>query len=119
MPAAAKASARAMRRGALALDPAPWVRTRLWPSGASGVCRNPHTGTSSCTTLRPDAVIAGLLPDMAEYFIATGGPSLPECLRKMSEPDVILAVAARRHGWVRPDQPADWKTPSFRRLQFL
>jgi hypothetical protein len=56
---------------------------------------------------------------MAEYFIATGGPSLPECLRKMSEPDVILAVAARRHGWVRPDQPADWKTPSFRRLQFL
>src|ERR1035437_2141552 len=34
---------------------------------------------------RDAAIGAGLLPKMMEYFVATGGPSLPECLRLVSE----------------------------------
>ena len=47
-----------------------------------------------------------LVPIMMEYFVATGGPSLPECLRKVSEADVVVVIVAHRYGWVPPDQPA-------------
>jgi hypothetical protein len=55
---------------------------------------------------RDAAIGAGLLPKMMEYFVATGGPSLPECLRLVSEADVVVAIVAHRYGWVPPDQPA-------------
>jgi hypothetical protein len=55
---------------------------------------------------RDAAISAGLLPDMMEYFPATGKPSLPECLRKVSQADVVVAIVAHRYGWVPPDQPA-------------
>jgi hypothetical protein len=55
---------------------------------------------------RDAAISAGLLPDMMEYFPATGKPSLPECLRKVSKADVVVAIVAHRYGWVPPDQPA-------------
>jgi len=54
---------------------------------------------------RDAAIGAGLLPKMMEYFVATGGPSLPECLRLVSEADVVVAIVAHRYGWVPPDQP--------------
>jgi hypothetical protein len=55
---------------------------------------------------RDAAIGAGLLPVMMEYFVATGGPSLPECLRKVSQADEVVAIVAHRYGWVPPDQPA-------------
>jgi hypothetical protein len=55
---------------------------------------------------RDAAFGAQLLPKMMEYFVATGGPSLRECLRKVSEADVVVAIVAHRYGWVPPDQPA-------------
>jgi hypothetical protein len=55
---------------------------------------------------RDAALTAGLLPDMMEYFPATGRPSLAECLRKVSKADVVVAIVAHRYGWVPPDQPA-------------
>ena len=54
---------------------------------------------------RDAAIGAGLLPKMMEYFVATGGPSLPECLRLVSEADVVVVIVAHRYGWVPPDQP--------------
>jgi hypothetical protein len=54
---------------------------------------------------RDAAIGAGFLPKMMEYFAATGGPSLPECLRKVSEADVVVAIVAHRYGWVPEDQP--------------
>ena len=53
-----------------------------------------------------DAIGAGLVPLMMEYFVATGGPSLQECLRKVSQADLVVAIVAHRYGWVPPDQPA-------------
>jgi Domain of unknown function (DUF4062) len=47
---------------------------------------------------RDAAIGAGLLPRMMEHFVATGGPSLPECLRKVSEADVVVAIVAHRYG---------------------
>ena len=55
---------------------------------------------------RDAAIGAGLLPDMMEYFPATGRPSCEECLRKVSKADVVVAIVAHRYGWVPPDQPA-------------
>ena len=55
---------------------------------------------------RDAAIGAGLLPKMMEYFVATGGPSLPECLRKVSEADVVVVIVAHRYGWVPTDQSA-------------
>ncbi|HXM40419.1 MAG TPA: SUMF1/EgtB/PvdO family nonheme iron enzyme [Bryobacteraceae bacterium] len=55
---------------------------------------------------RDAAIGAGLLPTMMEYFPATGRPSLPECLRKVSQADLVVAIVAHRYGWVPPDQPA-------------
>jgi len=54
---------------------------------------------------RDAAISAGLLPKMMEYFPATGRPSLAECLRIVSEADVVAAVVAHRYGWVPDDQP--------------
>jgi hypothetical protein len=60
-----------------------------------------------CRAAARDAAIgAGLLPKMMEYFVPNGRPSLPECLRKVSEADVVVAIVAHRYGWVPPDQPA-------------
>src|ERR1022692_659427 len=55
---------------------------------------------------RDAAIGAGLLPDMMEYFPATGRPSCEECLRRVSKADVVVAIVAHRYGWVPPDQPA-------------
>jgi formylglycine-generating enzyme required for sulfatase activity len=54
---------------------------------------------------RDAAIGAGLLPKMMEYFVATGGPSLPECLRLVSAAGVVVVIVAHRYGWVPPDQP--------------
>ena len=55
---------------------------------------------------RDAAIGAGLVPIMMEYFVASGRPSLQECLRKVSEADVVVAIVAHRYGWVPPDQAA-------------
>lgn len=53
-----------------------------------------------------DAVLAaGLRPEMMEYFAATGGPPLAECLRRVSPCDVVVVLVAQRYGWVPQDQP--------------
>src|ERR1039457_668337 len=54
-----------------------------------------------------DAVLAvGLRPEMMEYFAASGGPPLSECLARVSPCDLVLVLVAQRYGWVPPDQPA-------------
>src|SRR5450759_945813 len=53
-----------------------------------------------------DAVLAvGLRPVMMEYFAASGGGPLSECLALVSPCDVVVALVAQRYGWVPPDQP--------------
>jgi Sulfatase-modifying factor enzyme 1/Domain of unknown function (DUF4062)/NACHT domain len=55
-----------------------------------------------------DAVLAvGLRPEMMEYFAASGGPPLHECLARVSPCDLVVVLVAQRYGWVPPDQPAD------------
>jgi hypothetical protein len=54
---------------------------------------------------RDAAIGAGFSLEMMEYFVASGRPSLPECLRKVSEADVVVAIVAHRYGWVPSDQP--------------
>ncbi len=53
-----------------------------------------------------DAVLAmGLRPVAMEYFAATGGPPLGECLQKVTPSEVVIVLVAQRYGWVPPDQP--------------
>src|SRR3974377_2425841 len=53
-----------------------------------------------------DAVLAvGLQPVMMEYFAATGGPPLSECLARVTPCNVVVALVAHRYGWVPPDEP--------------
>jgi DNA replication protein DnaC len=47
------------------------------------------------------ALASGFSPRMMEYFPA-GGPSLPECLGKVGEAEVVVVLVAHRYGWV-PD----------------
>src|ERR1017187_4956133 len=68
--------------------------------------------SSSCEDLREyrlaarDAVLAvGLRPEMMEYFAASGGPPLSECLARVSPCGLVLVLVAPRYGWVPPDQP--------------
>ena len=52
-----------------------------------------------------DAVLAvGLRPEMMEYFAASGGPPLSECLARVSPCDLVVVLVAERYGWVPPDQ---------------
>jgi hypothetical protein len=51
------------------------------------------------------ALAAGFLPVMMEYFAASGGPPLEECLAKVAPCDVVVVIAAQRYGWVPKDQP--------------
>jgi hypothetical protein len=53
-----------------------------------------------------EAVLAvGLRLEMMEYFAATGGPPLNECLDRVSPCNVVVVIAAERYRWVPPDQP--------------
>src|SRR5271168_5047225 len=55
-----------------------------------------------------DAVIAaGLHPEMMEYFAASGGPPLTECLARVAPCDLLIALVAQRYGWVPGDQAGD------------
>jgi len=54
---------------------------------------------------REAALRAGFLPVMMEYFAASGGPPLRECLAKVEPCDVVVVIAAQRYGWVPSDQP--------------
>lgn len=52
-----------------------------------------------------DAVLeVGLRPEMMEYFAASGGPPLAECLARVTPCDVIVVLTAGRYGWVPPEQ---------------
>ncbi len=51
------------------------------------------------------ALAAGFLPVMMEYFAASGGPPLEECLAEVAPCDVVVVIAAQRYGWVPKDQP--------------
>ena len=54
---------------------------------------------------RDAALAAGFRPVMMEYFAASGGPPLSECLARVSPCDLVVALVAHRYGWVPPDQP--------------
>jgi hypothetical protein len=41
---------------------------------------------------------------MMEYFAASGGPPLAECLEWVTPCDLAIVLAAQRYGWVPPDQ---------------
>lgn len=52
-----------------------------------------------------DAVLeVGLRPEMMEYFAASGGPPLSECLSRVAPCDLVVVLSAHRYGWVPPDQ---------------
>ena len=54
------------------------------------------------------AVASGFAPRIMEYFAATGhAPSLPACLEKVAEAEVVVVIVAHRYGWVPegPDNP--------------
>jgi formylglycine-generating enzyme required for sulfatase activity len=49
------------------------------------------------------ALASGFAPRMMEYFPASGhAPSLPACLEKVAEAEVVVVLVAHRYGWV-PD----------------
>jgi len=51
------------------------------------------------------ALASGFSPHMMEYFPASGqAPSLPACLEKVAEAEVVVVLVAHRYGWV-PDAP--------------
>ena len=53
------------------------------------------------------AVASGFAPRMMEYFPASGDlPTLPACLEKVAEAEVVVVIVAHRYGWV-PDGPAN------------
>ncbi len=55
---------------------------------------------------RDAALNAHIEPTMVEYWVARGDkPPLEECLRRVSEAQVLVVIAAHRYGWVPQDQP--------------
>lgn len=54
--------------------------------------------------VRDAALRADFFPVMQEYFAATGGPPLPECMRKVDQCDVLVVIVAYRYGWIPKDQ---------------
>jgi formylglycine-generating enzyme required for sulfatase activity len=53
------------------------------------------------------AVASGFSPRMMEYFPASGDlPTLPACLEKVAEAEVVVVIVAHRYGWV-PDDAAN------------
>ena len=53
------------------------------------------------------ATAMGFSPRMMEYFPASGhAPSLPACLEKVGEAEVVVVLLAHRYGWV-PEDPAN------------
>src|ERR1019366_1179395 len=53
------------------------------------------------------ALASGFAPRMMEYFPASGhAPSLPACLEKVAEAEVVVVLGAHRYGWV-PDDPSN------------
>src|SRR6516165_8829781 len=54
---------------------------------------------------RDAAIAVGLTPVMMEYFAASGGPPLHECLERVSPCEVVIVLVAERYGWVPSDQP--------------
>jgi len=53
------------------------------------------------------ALASGFSPRMMEYFPASGhAPSLPACLEKVAEAEVVVVLVAHRYGWV-PDDPSN------------
>jgi hypothetical protein len=48
---------------------------------------------------------AGVRPEAMEYFAASGGPALRQCIALVSPCDVVVVIVAERYGWVPPDQP--------------
>ena len=51
------------------------------------------------------AAASGFSPRMMEYFPASGQPSLPACLEKVAEAEVVVVLVAHRYGWVPDDPP--------------
>jgi hypothetical protein len=52
-----------------------------------------------------DAVLAARLrPEMMEYFAASGGPPLSECLELVTPCELLIVLVAQRYGWVPGDQ---------------
>jgi Sulfatase-modifying factor enzyme 1/Domain of unknown function (DUF4062) len=56
---------------------------------------------------REGILAVALRPEMYEYFAATGGPALRDCLARVSPCDVAVVIVAERYGWVPPDQPTN------------
>lgn len=53
------------------------------------------------------ALASGFSPRQMEYFPASGHlPSLPACLEKVDEAEVVVVLVAHRYGWV-PDDPSN------------
>lgn len=66
--------------------------------------------SSTCEDLKPEyrsaaeagAKRAGFDVAMQEYWVATGGPPVDECLRKVADSDLVVAVVAYWYGWKPP-----------------
>ena len=53
---------------------------------------------------RDAALSVRFRPEMMEYFAASGGPPLGECLDRVSQCDLLIVLVAHRFGWVPPNQ---------------
>ena len=45
------------------------------------------------------------LPVISENFSAVTAPPLDECLKKVTECDLLVVIVAYRYGWIPPGQP--------------
>jgi hypothetical protein len=58
---------------------------------------------------RDAALAVGVRPEMMEYFAASGGGPLSECLARVSPCDLVVVLLAHRYGWV-PGEQTDCKS---------
>jgi hypothetical protein len=81
-----------------------WVRTAFISATSEDLAEHRR--------MARDAVIdAGLYPSAMEYFPASGRRPLAECLARVDEADVVVAIVAHRYGWEPPDQsPGDQRS---------
>jgi formylglycine-generating enzyme required for sulfatase activity len=64
---------------------------------------------------RDAAIRAGFYPVMQEYFVARDHPPLKECMERVAQADVVVAVVAHRYGWV----PLDQRRPEAKSITWL
>ncbi len=84
-------------------------RTTAGPSRQNSVPKVLISSTASDleayrASARDAALAAGFYPEMMEYWPAADNPPLSQCLQRVDQADVVIAIVAHRFGWVPADQ---------------